>query len=150
VLCSRTCGENIRDPGKNMARLFRVFCEMQTWMVLEREPEVDEGYGCMADETFEGETDLDWRGHRFHLFELPGHSQGGIGIMLDGDRFFSGDSLMEDSVVELRLPGGSRKQWAQVSLPRLRALPENIRVCPGHFGEFTLDRERRLLRGLSV
>lgn len=150
VLCSRACGESITDARKNMASLFEVFCQLQTWVKLDRMPEADEHYVCRADETFEDTFAFDWEGHSFQLFALPGHSQGSIGILLDGDRFFSGDSLMENSDTELRLPGGSRRQWAAVSLPRLAALPDGIRVYPGHFGDFQLDREGRRLRGFSV
>ncbi len=150
VLCSGACAANIADARKNMASLFRVFCQLQTWIELDSEPEADEAYVCRADETFEDRVVFDWRGHEFRLFELPGHSRGSTGILLDGDRFFSGDSLMENSDTELRLPGGSRRQWTAVSLPRLAEIPDGVRVYPGHFRDFQFDREGRRLRGFSV
>ncbi len=150
VLCSRACAANIADARKNLSSLFEVFCQLQTWVELDSEPEVDDHYVCSADETFEDSFAFDWRGHSFQLFALPGHSQGSIGILLDGGRCFSGDSMMEDSDTELRLPGGSRRQWAAVSVPRLAGLPDGIRVYPGHFRDFQLSREGRRLRGFSV
>jgi glyoxylase-like metal-dependent hydrolase (beta-lactamase superfamily II) len=110
VLCSKICAENIQDPKKNLANHFKEFCELQTWMMLEEIPSSDPEYSCTADQMFEDEMDLNWQGHTFILFEIPGHSLGSIGILLDGTEFFSGDSLMEKSEIELRLPGGSRKK----------------------------------------
>lgn len=136
VLCSKTCGENIRSSRKNMARLFEVFCEIQTWMKLDRIPEGDETYTCEADETFEDEMEFNWQGHTFHLFEMPGHSSGSIGILLDNRHFFPGDSLIEGRDIELRFPGGSKELWEKLGAPRLARIPAGVHVYPGHFNEF--------------
>ncbi len=136
VLCSKNCGENIRSSRKNMARLFEVFCEIQTWMKLDRIPEGDETYTCEADETFEDEMEFNWQGHTFHLFEMPGHSSGSIGILLDNRHFFSGDSLIEGRDIELRFPGGSKELWEKLGAPRLARIPAGVHVYPGHFNEF--------------
>ncbi len=140
VLCSKTCAENIQSSRKNMARLFEVFCELQTWMVIDKIPEADENYTCHADEIFEDEMNFTWRGHVFQLFELPGHSLGSIGILLDKQYFFSGDSLMEGKEIELRFPGGSKTKWEKTGAPRLALLPEGIQVYPGHFKEFAYKK----------
>ena len=136
VLCSGACAANIRDPRKNLARHFREFCELQTWVSLAEIPEADPEYRCEADKTFEDEMTFSWMGHRFHLFAIPGHSLGSIGIMLDGKDFFSGDSLMEHSGIELRLPGGSRKKWQEIGRERIARIPEGTMVWPGHFDCF--------------
>ena len=88
-------------------------------MVLDEIPASDPEYTCLADQTFEDEMNLEWQGHFFRLFEIPGHSQGSIGILLDGKEFFSGDSLMENSEIELRMPGGSRKKWREIGSKRV-------------------------------
>ena len=137
VLCSKTCAENIQSPRKNMARLFEVFCELQTWMALDTIPKADEEYTCFADEIFEDEMGFVWLGHSFHLFELPGHSLGSIGILLDNQHFFSGDSLIKDREIELRFPGGNKAKWEHIGAPRLALLPNGVQVHPGHFKEFT-------------
>lgn len=150
VLCSSACADNLRDAKRNMARLFRTFCELQTWISLDRIPESEENYCCQADETFDDETYFEWQGHSFHLFEIPGHSSGSIGILLDDQFFFSGDSLMEDRETELRMPGGTSEKWKKIAKPRLKALPEGLKIFPGHFQPFRLNWERRQLHGLSV
>ena len=90
VLCSKACAENIQNPKKSLANHFKEFCELQTWVVLDEIPASDPEYTCLADQTFEDEMNLEWQGHFFRLFEIPGHSQGSIGILLDGKEFFSG------------------------------------------------------------
>ena len=140
VLCSAACAENIRDPKKNLAKHFREFCVLQTWMELDELPESDPEYTCSADQTFDDKTAVRWQGHVFELFEIPGHSQGSTGIILDGENFFSGDSLMENNNIELRLPGGSRKMWREIGSKRIGSIPEGVRVWPGHFENYILRR----------
>ena len=142
VLCSAACAENIKYPTKNLSRIFEVFCGLQTWVRLETAPKYEPGYTCTADEIFTDKFSFGWAGHQWELFEIPGHSRGSIGIMLDESCFFSGDSLLEHDETETRLPGGSTRQWTELGRPRLERLPEGIRVCPGHFKEFTYSKER--------
>jgi hydroxyacylglutathione hydrolase len=140
VLCSKACAENIKNPKKNLAYYFKEFCELQTWMELDEIPTLDSEYSCSADQTFENEIDIKWWGHVFKLFEIPGHSLGSIGIMLDGKEFFSGDSLLENSEIDLRMPGGSRKKWKEIGSKRIKTIPEGTRIWPGHFKEFCLQQ----------
>lgn len=140
VLCTEACAAAIGDPKKNLARIFDVFCELQTWIRLKEKPDADRKYACCAEETFEDTFGFDWYGHSFRLFSLPGHSPGGVGILLDEEHFFSGDSLLPGGNVELRLPGGSKTAWQEISLPRLRALPDGITIYPGHFAPYVYQK----------
>ena len=149
VLCSAACAARIADPRTNMARLFPVFCEMQRWVKLDRIPDADTEFACHADETFTDETELFWQGHRFYLAETPGHSPGSIMILLDDAALFSGDSLLRHAAVELRFPGGSRKQWQETGGKRFGALPPGLHVWPGHFEDFIdTPEERRQREGM--
>ena len=136
VFCSKACGENIQDPRKNLAYYFEDFCKLQTWLELDSLPMYDPNYSCQADETFEDKADFNWLGHHFFLFSLPGHSNGSIGIILDDNCFFSGDSVMQNFQIALRLPGGSRKKWNEIGQPRIEKIPYGVRVYPGHFTDF--------------
>lgn len=139
LLCSEACAERLGDPRKNRARHFDAFCEMQTWMKLEKLPEIDTEYACRADKTFKDEMTFFWQNHKIRLLEIPGHSPGGIGIYLDEEYFFSGDNLIKDCEVELRFPGGSIKQWLEIGEPCVKAVPKGTRILPGHFESFILD-----------
>ncbi len=139
LLCSSTCAARLTDPGKNRARHFDAFCELQTWMKLEKLPDIDTAYACQADRVFKDEMFFSWQKHQIRLIEIPGHSPGGIGIYLDNDAFFSGDSLIKDCEIELRFPGGSRKQWLELGEPQIKAVPKGTRIYPGHFESFILE-----------
>lgn len=141
VFCSKICAENIQNPRKNLADHFKDFCELQSWIALDEIPDLDPQYKCKADMFFEQEVVWKWREHNWFLFEMPGHSMGSIGILLDGVNFFSGDSLMENNEIELRIPGGSKKQWKEIGKPRLEQLPNGIRVYPGHFSDFIYQKK---------
>ena len=136
VLCSRPCAENIQDPKKNLAYYFEEFCELQTWIKVDVIPKHNKAYSCRADIAFDDETVLKWERHCLHLFEMPGHSMGSIGIVLDDMYFFSGDSLLENTDISLKLPGGSRKKWKEVGFPRLQRISKGSYVYPGHFEKF--------------
>lgn len=140
VLCSKACAENISDPKKNLANYFNEFCELQTWVKLDEIPDADCGYSCTADKVFADEMRFRWQGHEWYLFEMPGHSLGSIGILLDDHYFFSGDSLIENCEIALRLPGGNRRKWKEIGVPRLVNLPNGIRVYPGHFDSFIFQK----------
>lgn len=47
--------------------------------------------------------------------ELPGHSNGSTGILIDEKYFFSGDSLLKDFNTITALPGGNRKLYNKVT-----------------------------------
>ena len=141
VLCSQACGDNVQSPRRNLSSTFEAFCELQTWVKLDRLPDADLQFSYHADETFEDEMVLTWRGHTFKLFALPGHSLGSIGIVLDDRYFFSGDTLIEGVQIALRLPGGSKARWNAIGAPRLAELPEGLIVCPGHFDSFIYKRK---------
>ena len=141
VLCSGACAERIQDPRTNLARYFMDFCELQTWISIIDAPEYDPDYFCLADETFSDTMSFSWMGHEWDLFEIPGHSMGSIGILLDKQFFFSGDSLLENSDIELRAPGGSRKKWKETGERRIKDLPLGIKVFPGHFSDFIYTKK---------
>lgn len=138
LLCSSACAAHIAQPKKNLARYFDVFCQLQSWMELETMPEADASYTCTADITFENQHTLIWQGHVIDLMEIPGHSLGSIGILIDQKHFFSGDSMMRDYPIELRFPGGNSKQWERIGLPRISALPAGMHIWPGHFEDYIL------------
>lgn len=138
LFCSAACAQNLRSPRKNLARYFEAFCELQTWVPLEQIPKADLNYTCEADRTFTDVAQWRWQGHVFDFMEIPGHSQGSIGILLDGVHFFSGDSLMWGRSIELHFPGGSEELWERVGRPRVESLPAGTRVWPGHFDGYVL------------
>lgn len=139
LVCSKVCSEKIKDSKKNQARHFDSFCEIQSFSMQWNPSFFNLRFTCEADITFEREEGIEWQGRRIRLVEIPGHSPGSTGIWID-DMFFSGDSLIEGKEIELRFPGGSRKQWEESGKKIIDAIPVGTMIYPGHFDRFVLKR----------
>ncbi len=75
------------------------------------------------------------------VLSVPGHSPGHIAYRI-GDDLFSGDCLFHDSIGRFDLEGSDEAQL-YVSLQRLLALGDGVRVYPGHGPATTIGAERR-------
>lgn len=89
-------------------------------------------YSCEADEIFNGKKEWNFESHKIVMQETPGHSKGSICILVDEEILFSGDTLVTGHETILRLPGGSKKDFASITLPYLESLDREIMVYPGH------------------
>lgn len=74
------------------------------------------------------------------VMHTPGHTRGGC-CYLVGETLFSGDTLMCGTVGRTDLPTGSYEEIRK-SVQRLRDLPGEWRVLPGHEFETKLSWER--------
>ena len=82
--------------------------------------------------------------HRFTVLHTPGHTPGGICLYDAEDKLlFSGDTLFAGAMGRLDFPGGDPDAMVH-SLQRLRALPADTTVYPGHGPHTTIGRERWL------
>lgn len=79
---------------------------------------------------------------KFTVLLTPGHTEGSICFMIE-DCIFSGDTLFQGSCGRTDFPTGDWQTILQ-SLKRLRDLPGNYHVYPGHGPATTLDIERRM------
>lgn len=127
------CAQMLPDPDRNMARYWKILLmdksqEAQSAGMTRYDPD----YTCVADRTYERETEFLWQGLRVRMRQAPGHSKGGSLIWLDGNILFSGDNLVNGSGVICRFPGGSKREYANVTRPILEELPDELHVLPGH------------------
>lgn len=76
----------------------------------------------------------------FSVLHTPGHTPGSVCLRCE-NALFSGDTLFAGSCGRTDLPGGSMAQMRE-SLARLRKIPENLTVYPGHGEATALERER--------
>ncbi len=90
----------------------------------------------------------EWEGLRVRGLATPGHSADGVSYVVGDEVVATGDVLFRDSV------GGGEVAAVRGSvLDVLLALPDSLRVLPGHAEETTIGRERaenpfvRLWRG---
>ena len=75
------------------------------------------------------------------VLATPGHSEGSVTLRC-GDVLFCGDTLFAGSCGRWDLPGGDGDA-IKTSLARLYHLEGDYKVCPGHGGASTLERERQ-------
>ncbi len=75
------------------------------------------------------------------VLHTPGHTPGGVTLQVE-DVLFTGDTLFRSSMGRTDFPGGSYDE-IMASLRQLAALPGDFKVCPGHEGLSTLERERK-------
>ncbi len=86
--------------------------------------------------------------HKFTVIHSPGHTPGSI-CLLTGTLLFSGDTLLRHGIGTTLMPGSSRRQLIESIRTRLLALPDEVRVFPGHGRETTIGEERSMNRYLS-
>lgn len=78
----------------------------------------------------------------FQRMETPGHTPGSCCILFpEGNLLIAGDTLFKGSCGRTDLPGGNPSQLKQ-SLNKLKQLPDDIRVFPGHGEDTTIGTER--------
>jgi hydroxyacylglutathione hydrolase len=76
---------------------------------------------------------------QLQVLHTPGHTPGSV-CFLTGNHLFAGDTLFRGSIGRTDLPGGSSKQIME-SLKKLRFLPANTIIYPGHGETTTLEEE---------
>ena len=75
------------------------------------------------------------------VLHTPGHTRGSISI-LGNDDVFTGDTLFAGSIGRTDLPNSAPKEIMN-SLKKLRALPDRIKVYPGHGPVSTIGEENK-------
>ncbi len=86
---------------------------------------------------------------RVSVLHTPGHTPGGICLLVDGV-LFSGDTLFNFGIGRSDFPGGDGRQLMESIHTKLMVLPDDTIVHPGHGPETTIGAERQgnpFLRG---
>jgi hydroxyacylglutathione hydrolase len=86
--------------------------------------------------------ELVWGEQRGKLIHTPGHSPGGMCLLVP-DRVFTGDTLFAGSVGRTDLPGGSMATLMRSIREKLLVLPDATVVASGHGPLTTIGAERR-------
>jgi hydroxyacylglutathione hydrolase len=70
----------------------------------------------------------------------PGHTEGGICIIVDDKAIITGDTLFIGDCGRTDLPGGNINQMYKSLQEKIKPLPDNIIIYPGHdYGEKPFD-----------
>lgn len=138
VICSKKCGDNIQNSNLNLSAYFNV-------LFLNKYNNSEEfdliyDFSCTSDETFSESFEFYWTIHHIKLIETPGHSEGSVCIKFDNNIIFTGDSLIKGRKIITKLPGGSKNDYRNVTLPFLKSIPNGTVIYPGH-GESGMIKE---------
>ena len=87
------------------------------------------------------EGKLSVAGLEIKVLHTPGHTPGSVCLLI-GDAMFSGDTLFAGSMGRCDFPGSNIFDM-RTSLRKLRDLPGDYRVLPGHAEDSTLEYERK-------
>jgi len=99
------------------------------------------------DRTLKDGDVLELAGIRMEVMHTPGHSPGGICLYLprceelDAPILFSGDTLFMGSVGRTDFPGSSMKALQNSIDAKLKGLPPETKVYPGHGPATVLEQE---------
>ena len=78
----------------------------------------------------------------FTIIHTPGHSEGGISILID-NLLFSGDTLFAGAIGRDDLTGGDYNTLVKSIREKLFKLPDDTIVLPGHGPITTIGREKK-------
>ncbi len=82
-------------------------------------------------------------GMSFKTIHTPGHSAGSICLYNEDEKvLFTGDTLFAGSIGRVDLPTGAMEEISRSIQSRIMALPEDVKIYPGHGPDSTLRRER--------
>ncbi len=88
-------------------------------------------------------------GYRIKTIHTPFHTPGSVCFYFEKEKvLFTGDTLFHLSVGRSDLPGGNIKQMGS-SLSKLRKLPDETKIYPGHESSSDIGTEKRLNPYLS-
>ena len=98
------------------------------------------GVKVYVDETFKDEHNFSVGNLELRVIHTPGHSQGGISILVN-DRLFVGDTLFRLSIGRSDFPFGDYDTLVN-SIKKLYLLPDKTIVYPGHGEATTIGFEK--------
>lgn len=86
--------------------------------------------------------EIDIANFKIKVIETPFHTKGSVCYFIKDEKLlFTGDTLFYTTIGRSDLPTGSSRT-IESSLAKLKALPDGIKVYPGHGPITTLDREK--------
>lgn len=89
-------------------------------------------YNLDADVYLEDNQEFIIASHTIQVFSTPGHSPGSCIYIMDDEILFSGDTMIKDNKIITSFRGGDKESTRNITIPKLKALSDNLIVLPGH------------------
>ena len=136
LYCHQECKGNISTKKRSSPRLVAFIISVKDMddggnrYDAFKESVVD--YAIEADEYFDDGHIFNIGTHTIRCVHTPGHTPGSCLFIMDDELVFSGDSMIEGNKIITSFRGGDRERMINVALPKLKALPDDLWVMPGH------------------
>jgi hydroxyacylglutathione hydrolase len=126
ILCHEQEADKLQSHEKNGAALFDLNAPLLP----------------PADKYLTDDQNLDLLGLRWQIFHTPGHTRGGISVLLENQVLFSGDTLFKSGIGRTDLYDGSYDAEIDSILHKILNLPSSTAILPGHGPATTVEAER--------
>lgn len=145
VICHEQTAVSLKKGKNNRPALIALNKkeELPKERVMEVLRGLPQGFFCDPDITFTDDYVFEWEGHMIKMIACPGHSPGSCCIELDSDTVATGDSLILNTPVITRFPGGSEEEFRAKTLGYLEGLSDDTYILPGHGETFYMKEERQ-------
>jgi len=81
--------------------------------------------------------------YNIEVLYTPGHTKGGVSLVVPGQLVFSGDTLFQLSIGRTDLPGGDYNELINSIRSKLLPLPEDLPVFSGHGAHTFIGEEKK-------
>lgn len=148
VFCQAKCADRLMNSKRPLSRLVA--------MVLAAQDAEDGGhryqdfkdsykpFTISADRTFDKKESFLIGNLEFKVTSTPGHSEGSSCYQLFDKLVFTGDTLIQDTPVILKFPGGNMEDYEKYAYPFLMSLDKESIIMPGHGDPFVLKYAKYL------
>lgn len=90
-----------------------------------------------------GDEILEFLGYEIQVIATPGHTQGGVCLYIPKMKWlFTGDTLFKGTIGRTDLKGGNYTELILSINERLKDIPDNTIIFPGHGESSTMGEER--------
>lgn len=141
VICHKETASSLRS-GKDSRPLVIISHSMEKVSreeIRKLTAELPQNYKFDPEITFDDRYGFEWQGHSVNMISTPGHSHGSCCIEIDDNVVATGDSLILNTPVITRFPGGSLEQYESAALPYLKKIKSDTLVLPGHGETFYMN-----------
>ncbi len=81
--------------------------------------------------------------YNIEVLTTPGHTKGGVSLLVPDRMVFSGDTLFQLSIGRTDLPGGDYQELINSVRNKLFSLPDGLPVFPGHGAHTFIGEEKQ-------